>query len=61
MPFLKNIVFLSHREEPAPKQFSRYDDLMKKLIVDESMEHDLDDAMEMNQFDDPINIQFTSV
>ena len=54
MPFLKNIVMINHQEEPAPKNFLRFNDLMKLEIKDQL------DTSE-NQFDDVINIQFTSV
>lgn len=54
MPFLKNIVMINHQEEPAPKNFLRFNDLMKLEIKDQL------DTSE-NQFDDITNIQFTSV
>lgn len=45
---------INHREEPAPKNFLRFNDLMKLEIKDQL------DTSE-NQFDDITNIQFTSV
>jgi hypothetical protein len=45
---------LSHNEEPAPKNFLRFNDLMSNSS---------DEDIEINEvyFDDAVNIQFTSV
>lgn len=54
VPFLKNIIMINDQEEPAPKSFLRFNDLMKMEVKDQL------DTSE-NQFDDLTNIQFTSV
>ena len=45
---------INQQEEPAPKNFLRFNDLIKTEIKDEL------DTSE-NQFDDVTNVQFTSV
>ncbi|KAJ6224485.1 hypothetical protein RDWZM_003030 [Blomia tropicalis] len=59
IPSLRNLIFLDEEEDIAPPNMMRFSELMIKGMSDQSLDELIEES-DRTQFDDVINVQFTS-
>lgn len=59
IPSLRSLIFLDEEEDIAPPNMMRFSELMIKGMSDQSLDELIEES-DRTQFDDVINVQFTS-